>query len=141
MKTIITAAVLAVAWIGLGVRQANAQEITAARIPFAFVVQGQEFPAGHYEISRQDDVLCIRGIEHPSGAFAMTLPASGSDPAGNQTALVFTKYETEYDLSQVWESDREGFEIEGHATAKKDRAAATIAPTVVLSYGLQVNGQ
>jgi hypothetical protein len=140
MKTFTTSAVLATALVGLFAGPARAQERAEANIPFPFVVSGQEFPAGHYEFSMQDGVLDIRGIDHPLSVFAMTNPAAGQDPAGNQTALVFTRSGNEYELSQVWESRREGLEIASHATAKKQtHAAATITPTVVLSSSLEAN--
>jgi hypothetical protein len=44
-------------------------------------------------------------------AFALSNTAGGFDPAGNQPALLFEKYENEYRLSEIWESTTYGREL------------------------------
>lgn len=43
--------------------------------------------------------------------FILTTPAGGRDLKGNDPAPVFTRHETTYVLSQVWESDMTGREL------------------------------
>jgi hypothetical protein len=45
-------AVLAVAFLGMFVGSAHAQETIVAKVPFTFVVGGHELPAGRYDITR-----------------------------------------------------------------------------------------
>ena len=109
MRTIKTSILLAAAFVGLSLGSASAQETVVAKVPFPFVVRGEAFPAGRYEI-RTDGygVLLIRGTDSGPSVFALTLPADGRDPAGDQPALVFTRYENGYRLSQIWDSRTEG---------------------------------
>jgi len=53
MRTMKMSSVLAVAFVGMFVGTAHAQETMVARVPFPFVVRGEEFPAGSYEVKRK----------------------------------------------------------------------------------------
>jgi hypothetical protein len=111
MGRIKKAAVFTVAFLGLFAGRARAQEMIVVKIPFSFVVGRETFPAGRYDITATDDgerVLELRGTDHRSAGFMLTMPASGSDPAGDQPVLVFTKYEDTYRLSEIWESGDQG---------------------------------
>ena len=46
-----------------------------------------------------------------SAAVVLTVHADGRDPAGTQPALVFTRSENAYQLSQIWESPSNGREL------------------------------
>jgi len=99
------------AFVGLFAGSARAQEIITVNVPFPFVVGREAFPAGHYEIRPADEsgsVIEIRGTDNRSVGFALTMAAGGGDPAGDQPVLVFTKYEKDYRLSQIWQSSTEG---------------------------------
>jgi hypothetical protein len=52
-------------------------------------------------------------MDNGLSTFALTNSASGFDPAGDQPALVFTKSENEYQLSEIWESNMDGRELPG----------------------------
>jgi hypothetical protein len=69
-------------------------------VPFAFVVAGQEFPAGRYVITEEGDV-CLR-IFNPQwrGLYVPTrdLPPSATDGS----KMVFHRYGHTYFLSAVW---------------------------------------
>ena len=56
-------------------------------------------------------VLLIRGEKNHSAAFIATLPDDGRDPAGAQPALVLNEVEGKYQLTGVWESSREGWDV------------------------------
>jgi hypothetical protein len=139
MRTIKTSVVLAAALLGTFVGTARAQETVVAKVPFPFVARGKEFPAGRYDISTEAGVLAIRSLDNGGGGFALTRPADGRDPAGNEPSLVFIRYENQYLLSEIWESGTEGFAIpEKSVTPKHERAdAQPAAPSVVLVANLK----
>ena len=58
-------------------------------------------------------------------AFVLTIPADGGDPAGNDPALVFMKYENTYRLSEIWESSGAGRALPGVPGAGKTARAET----------------
>jgi alkylation response protein AidB-like acyl-CoA dehydrogenase len=103
------AAWLAVAVLVLYGGTARAAEVEV-KVPFPFMVHNQVLPAGTYLVERESaDTLLIRGEKGArAGAFSLTIPASGHNPAGNQPSLEFTRGESEYVLSNVWESGHDG---------------------------------
>jgi hypothetical protein len=141
MRTFKTAATLAAAFVGVFVGSASAQETVVAKIPFPFVVHGEEFAAGRYRVSDEAGVLTIRGLDNGAGMFALTIRADGRDPAGDQPALVFTPYENEYRLSEIWESDGEGFALpEPSGAPRPGRAGVTPAASAARTIVLMANG-
>jgi hypothetical protein len=138
MSTFKTSATLAAAFVGLFVASASAQETLVAKIPFSFVVRGEDFPAGRYNVSDERGVLTIRGLDNRAGMFALTIHADGRDPAGEQPVLVFTHSENEYRLSEIWESSADGFALpERSGVPRLGRAdvrpAASEARTIVFA--------
>jgi hypothetical protein len=106
--------VLAVAFVGLLAGSAHAQDVITARVPFSFVVDHKEFPAGRYDFQMRNSagaVLFIEGESNRSSAFELTMPVGGTDPAGREPSLVFTRHGNAYRLTQVWESTTEGQEL------------------------------
>ena len=109
MSVIKKSSVLVAVFLGMFVSSARAQEMIVVQVPFPFIVRGEQLPAGRYDVTIDGGILAIRGAEHNhSGVFATTFGAGGGDPAGDRPALVFTKHESAYVLSQVWESSTEG---------------------------------
>src|SRR5580765_1407851 len=116
MGTIKKASVFTAAFLGMFVGSAHAQGIITVKVPFPFVVNKTAFPAGQYSIHTDDfngAVVAIEGIGNHSDAFALAMPADGRDPAGSRPALVFTRYENGYRLSQIWESATDGKMLPG----------------------------
>jgi len=132
--SLIKSSVLAAVFLGMGVGSARAEEIVVAKVPFAFVVGDQEFPAGRYAFSTEDhNVLLIRSDDDRSERFVIVNAAGGRDPAGSQPALVFIHGENGYLLSQIWESDSDGLALAKEPDAlKHSRADAQPLPSVVL---------
>jgi hypothetical protein len=129
MRRIRTSAVLAAALLGMCVGSARAQETVEAKVPFAFVVRGQEFPAGRYDIISNDEgMIMIRGIDNGGGGVAMTSPAGGNDPIVDQPSLVFIRHDNKYRLSQIWESSSEGLAVQEPRVAPRGASAASGAP-------------
>jgi len=128
--------VFAAMLLGFFVSSAHAQGIIVARIPFAFVVGGSTLPAGTYELRPMDEadgnVFAIEGKDNPSeGAFAVTNPAGGRDPIGDEPALVFTHDENQYRLAEIWDSSTEGRELPNFRA--RHREARAESPSGVLN--------
>lgn len=120
MRSIMRNAVLtagAILLCAAGTARASTSTVLEANVPFPFVVNGQNFPAGKYMVQRDDmssSVLLIRGEKNNhTAAFVATTPDGGQDPAGSQPALTFTRHENQYRLSNVWESGSEGWDVAG----------------------------
>ena len=135
MGTFKKSVVLAVGFVGMFVGSARAEETLVAKIPFAFVVRGMEFPAGSYDIVNDQGLITIRGngAQRASGGVAMATPASGKDPEGREPALVFTHSEGRYTLSQIWESDAKGLAVVGGSAGKHHVAALSPASETVVA--------
>ena len=96
----------------LAAGSAMAGPVVTVKVPFAFTVRDQVLPAGEYRIERSAEdpaVLIIKG-EHGAHATVLTwaTEAGGEDPAGEQSALVFTHDADGYRLKDVWEDRYEG---------------------------------
>jgi hypothetical protein len=94
---------------------AMAGPVVTVRVPFPFMVRDQVLPAGDYRVERagvDPAVLIIKG-EHGVHAMVITssVEAHGKDPAGDQSALVFTREGNSYRLKDVWEDRDDGQEI------------------------------
>lgn len=83
----------------------NRQEV---KVPFNFVVNGQELPAGTYSVQFDDmnsGTLLLRGDK--ASAYLLTAPVSG-DATPSDSSLVFAKENGRYHLAQVWNGDSGG---------------------------------
>jgi hypothetical protein len=138
MSVITKSSVLAAVFIGTFVVSARAEGPITVKIPFPFVVDHKEFPAGHYDI-RSDElsggVIWIEGMDNKSVAVAFTTHVEGRDPAGADPALVFTRSENTYQLSQIWESRSDGRELTGisgprHGGRSKTQSAVSETVTI-----------
>ena len=80
----------------------NRQEV---KVPFSFVVNGQELPAGTYSVQVDDmngGALLLRGDK--ASAYLLTAPLSG-EATPSESSLVFAKENGQYHLAQVWNGD------------------------------------
>jgi len=117
----------------------HAQTRVVAKIPFDFIVHGHEFPAGTYEVRFSDSangIALIGNLKSNVSMFTSTIPAGGSDPAGEQPALVFDHRENRYVLAQIWESRREGEILPGtdaRRPASHPLAGVGVDDTIVLA--------
>jgi hypothetical protein len=143
MGLITRSSVLVAVFIGIGVGSARAQERVVAKIPFPFAVIGQQFPAGRYTFSTDDhNVLLIRSDDDRSERFAIVRAAAGRDPAGSEPSLVFIHSESEYLLSQIWESDTDGLALAKEPDASRhSHADAQALPSVVVPLGAAANAR
>ena len=139
MSRIKQSAVLTAAFVGLFVGAASAQETVVANVPFSFVVRGEQFPAGRYEIRRTGDgVVSIIGKDSRSAIVAIAIPAAGRDPLGERPSLVFTRAENVYRLSEIWEDGADGWELQrSDAGARIGRTLEPSASRYVLAANLK----
>src|SRR5476651_493080 len=96
MSLIKKSSVLVAVILGMFAGSARAQETIDVKVPFPFVVRGDELPAGRYDVVVHNGILSIRGMDNSAKIIALTLPADGRDPAGNQPSLVFLRYENQF---------------------------------------------
>src|SRR5262245_50006278 len=119
MRTFIRrSALLAGVFLFVGSAAANAavSEVMDVKVPFPFVANGKEFPAGQYVIERDvsNTFLLLRGENgNHASTFLPTIPADGHDPAGWRPSLTFKRSENQLRLSTVWESGSEGLSVLG----------------------------
>jgi hypothetical protein len=87
-------------------------ETVDVKVPFPFVVRGQQFAAGEYRLQRDEadsSVVAIRGEKgNTATVLVLTRPASGRDPAGDKPAITFKRYENQYWLADIWEPGGQG---------------------------------
>jgi hypothetical protein len=90
--------------------------VVDVKVPFPFVAQGHQFPAGQYRVQRDDAdpsaVLIREHKDRTAVAFVLTTPAAAHDPAGDKPALIFERYEKQYRLASIWESAGQGREVD-----------------------------
>jgi hypothetical protein len=73
-----------------------------ANVPFEFAVGSQTFPAGVYTVGAATaGSLIIRSAEHHGGTITMTTGVQ-TMAAPPEAELIFTRYGSQYFLSQVW---------------------------------------
>ena len=110
MRSAILKSAMAGAALLLASGTARASDLLEVNVPFAFLVNNQSFPAGHYRVVEDDtagrSVLMIRGMHTPQSAIIVTQAASGQGPS--KPALQFVHRENQYQLSKIWESSTEG---------------------------------
>ena len=99
------------ALIGLGLLLATASAyaqtgVVKANVPFNFIVNKAELPAGQYRIQPMGITASAMAIESPDGKVAQAfLPnACASPQAQKTTKLVFHRYGSHYFLAQIWKA-------------------------------------
>jgi hypothetical protein len=99
------------ALIGLGLLLATASAYAQtgavkANVPFNFIVNKAELPAGQYRIQPMGITASAMAIESPDGKVVQAfLPnACASPQAQKTTKLVFHRYGTHYFLAQIWKA-------------------------------------
>lgn len=99
------------ALIGLGLLLATASAyaqtgVVKANVPFNFIVNRTELPAGEYKVQPLGVSGSAMAIQSPDGkVFKAFLPADcESSQAPKMTQLVFHRYGAQYFLAQIWKS-------------------------------------
>jgi hypothetical protein len=107
------------ALIGLGLLLATASAyaqtgVVKANVPFNFIVNKTELPAGQYRIQPMGITASAMAIESPDGQVVQAfLPSACQAPqTQTKTKLVFHRYGSQYFLAQIWRSgDNRGQEL------------------------------
>jgi hypothetical protein len=99
-----------------GTAQAGIEPVVKANVPFAFVVNGRTMPAGKYRIERDElspSLLLIRSDQrnNHAAAFVLSNRDGGRDPNGSTPVLTFKHVENTYQLTSVWDSQDDGFDV------------------------------
>jgi hypothetical protein len=141
MRVITTSLLVATAVLGMYVSEAQAQPLVVARVPFAFTMHGERFPAGTYEVREvgsSGDLLSIQGAKSGAMAYTFADQSHGTDPAGDRPALVFNRYENGYRLSEIWQSGVEGMTLPSTGRASKaSRASSGTELTLIIGERVQ----
>jgi hypothetical protein len=102
------------ALIGLGLLLATASAyaqtgVVKARVPFNFIVNKTQLPAGEYRIQPLGMSASAMAIQSPDGNIVKAfLPnACESSQAQKTTKLVFHRYGAQYFLAQIWRAGRD----------------------------------
>jgi hypothetical protein len=81
------------------------------KVPFSFVVNGQELPAGTYSIRRDDaqpSALLIQSGRE--SVYVLTTPVANAS-ARQDSSLVFAKDGDRYRLAEVWSDAGDGVQV------------------------------
>jgi hypothetical protein len=96
--------------------QAQSGRQMSAKIPFSFRVGNKTFPAGEYGVTRLNPesdkaALAIKSIDGRMSKVILAMPVQAHAPS-ESAKLVFTRYEDQYFLSQIWTpADNTGLEL------------------------------
>jgi hypothetical protein len=107
---------------------AHAQDRVDAKVPFSFLVNGAQLPAGTYEvrdISEGSGVLIIESSDGKRAVSMMTIPSSPSNEEGDPK-LLFDTINNQHVLVGIDYGDGEGRQIVSH-TSNADQTVGTAA--------------
>jgi hypothetical protein len=107
------------ALIGLGLLLATASAyaqtgVVKANVPFNFIVDKSELPAGQYTlqgVGLTDSAMAISNADGTAGKLTLPTTCESREPQ-SKTKLVFHRYGSQYFLSQIWtEGEARGKEL------------------------------
>jgi hypothetical protein len=111
-KQIVVAAVVGVFALGLAGSLAWAAGAVSANIPFSFIANDKEMPAGRYEIrieGNDEGKLVVRSIDGGGQVFVMVIERL-ADTGAKEAKIVFDKMEDgKIYLSEIHRPGRDGF--------------------------------
>jgi hypothetical protein len=82
---------------------AQSSQMLTVDLPFAFQVNNQQFPAGHYRVSVDagHPAVMLQNVKSKQSVFSISSPLR-SAKIRESASLVFTRYNDRYFLSQIW---------------------------------------
>jgi hypothetical protein len=82
---------------------AQSSQLLTVDLPFAFQVNNQQFPAGHYRVSVEagHPAVMLQNTESKQSVFSISSPLRG-EKIREKASLVFSRYNDRYFLSQIW---------------------------------------
>jgi hypothetical protein len=139
-KQILTVAA-ALVLTALAPAQSHAQQITQAKVPFAFQVANTVMPAGEYRVGRalesNKQVQQIRRADSSASAFVITIPTQSTNKDAGPR-LIFHCYGKECFLSEIWNGNGEGMKLMVSRHEKEVSRASAENELAVVSLPLTV---
>ena len=130
VKTIRILAVGLLSIAGAATARADDDQIVA-NVPFSFIVNGAQMPAGTYIVkpaSGDQRVVLIESSDRRQAAFSLTVPL-GSNVRVATPELVFEKRDNQYFLTRLISADGDEREIPPtHAHGEREVAVAGVTP-------------
>ena len=82
---------------------AQSSQLLTVDLPFAFQVNNQQFPAGHYRVSVEagHPAVMLQNAESKQSVFSISSPIR-SQKIREKASLVFSRYDDRYFLSKIW---------------------------------------
>ena len=141
MKKQILTVAAAVVLTALAPAASHAQEVTEAKVPFAFQAGDTKMPAGEYQIRRtlssSKAVQQVRRTDSSASTFVMTYPTDGKEK-GAVPKLIFNCYSDECFLSEIWSGHAQGLKLAESRREKELSRATTENELAVVSVPLTV---
>ena len=126
---VISGIVLAAAAIVVGsASAAQAEERVDVKVPFAFIVNGEQLPAGTYDVMEMSDgpnVLIIRSADGRNAVSMLTIPSSSSNEESDPK-LLFEMIDNQHVLVGIDYGDGESRQLASN-TSKADQPVVTTA--------------
>jgi hypothetical protein len=141
MKKQILAVAAALVFTALAPAQSHAQQITQAKVPFAFQAGNTMMPAGEYQIQRAlPEVKTLQQIRR-TDSFASTFVRTNVVESRDKNAdpkLIFHCYSNECFLSEIWAGSGQGLKLEQSRREKELSRANAENELAVVSLPLTV---
>jgi curli biogenesis system outer membrane secretion channel CsgG len=141
MKKQILAVAAALVFTALAPAQSHAQQVTQAKVPFAFQAGNTMMPAGEYQIQRAlpstKAVQQIRRTDSSASTFVLTNVVESRDK-NTHSRLIFHCYSNECFLSEIWVGSGQGLKLEQSRREKEVSLAKTEHELAVVSLPLTV---
>jgi hypothetical protein len=139
-KQILTVAA-ALLFTSLAPAQCHAQQVTQAKVPFAFQVGDTTMPAGEYQIQRalpsSKQVQQIHRADSAVSAFVLTIPTESTNKDAGPR-LIFRCYSKECFLSEIWTGHGDGRKLMVSRREKEVSRASAENELAVVSLPLSV---
>jgi hypothetical protein len=128
MKKQILAVAAALFFTALAPVPSHAQQLTQAKVPFAFQAGNTMMPAGEYQVRRvfmeSTTTQLIRRTDSSASTFVLTNVVDSKDKKANPR-LIFHCYTNECFLSEIWAGNGHGLKlVESRREKELSRAAA-----------------
>jgi len=141
MKKQILAVAAALVFTALAPAQSHAQQVTQAKIPFAFQAGNTMMPAGEYQIQRAlpevKTLQLIRRTDSSASTFVGTNVVESRDKNA-ESKLIFHCYSNECFLSEIWVGSGQELKLEQSRREKEVSRAKTENELAVVSLPLTV---
>ena len=82
---------------------AQSSQVLTVDLPFAFQVNNQQFPAGHYRVSVEagKPAVMLQNVKSKQAVYSISSPMR-SEKIREVGSLVFSRYNDRYFLSKIW---------------------------------------